>query len=150
MPICSLFRQRLHQLGRLAVYATVSLLTHTTGAQPFTTVINLPPDPLPDFIASDTQVNISAGGTLPDDYIAGAADGSTSNVEVNVDGGALGEGITIPYGSTLNMQDGKTGGFLVIGGELNLYGGFVGTEDFDPGTRSFAAVGSGVINAYWG
>ncbi|WP_145291150.1 beta strand repeat-containing protein [Pirellulimonas nuda] len=70
----------------------------------FTTVINLPSDPLPAVLGSDTQVNIFEGANLS---IPGFGDhlGKVQNQEINLLGGVLGQP-QFDQGSTFNLSDG--------------------------------------------
>lgn len=93
----------------------------------FTTVINAPPDVVPTTIGSSTQLNLFNGGSTLNDFKAGAPDGTSMNVEVNVLGGLIRAGSIGYPGSTINMTSGRIHpGFSVHGGSvLNVSGGLV-------------------------
>ncbi|MEX0937924.1 MAG: hypothetical protein WDZ59_08675 [Pirellulales bacterium] len=119
----------------------------------FTTIINVPPDTMPASIGSHTQVNVFDGGMLFDGFEAGAADGSSEDIEVNIYGGTvsrlgqpeltaypggvinmhrpldLGDSISVlalAYGGTWNMMTGfMPGASANYGGEFNFSGGTI-------------------------
>lgn len=126
----------------------------------FDTVINSPPQPVPRSIGSSTQLNLADGGEVPFSFDAGLADGSSTNVEVNINGGSVGNGFHANPGSTVNINQGTVAIFLKselgsvvnvrggvvgrgvgIGGELNISGGEVGSGgsgrvvDLEPGSH---------------
>ena len=77
-------------LSLLAV-AVAILAADSTAHGQFTYVINVPPDDAPTSIGSDTQLNLSGGGVLPDGFQAGSYYyPATSHVEVNISGGSVG------------------------------------------------------------
>ncbi|MCA9235207.1 MAG: hypothetical protein KDA44_07035 [Planctomycetales bacterium] len=90
------------------------------------TVITIPPDPVPTTVSSNTQINLLAGGTLPNDFQIGSDDGSLSDIELNLMGGAIGRRLVIQDGASLNVLSGMTEpGIFAKGGELNVSGGFI-------------------------
>lgn len=126
-------------LAVLYLCVLCNAITQSADAQPFTTVINVPPDPTPDpaFIGSDTQLNLFGGGILLDGFnLAGTLNGPNSNIEVNINGGAAGNnllvGVPAGFGTNsdvrLNVNSGTVGNFLTVndGGTLNINGGSVG------------------------
>jgi hypothetical protein len=69
-----------------------------------TTTINVPPDAAPASISGNTTLNLSSGGTLPDNFIAG-------------------------FGTTLNIQSGRIGsGLGLIQASSSMAGGVVGPK----------------------
>src|SRR5690606_2751713 len=93
----------------------------------FTTVIDVPPQPNKgDFfsIGSDMQLNLGDGGAIGSNFRAGVSDGSSTNIEVNVTGGTIGQNFRAYAGTTVNMSGGEVDDdFLVEGAVLNLTGG---------------------------
>ncbi len=104
---------------------------------PFATVINVPTDPAPAFIGSDTQLNLFDGGQLQDGFnLAGTLYGLNSNIEVNIEGGVAGNnllvGVPDGFGTNsdvrLNINGGIVGSGLSVnaGGIVSINGGVVG------------------------
>ncbi|MEX0937922.1 MAG: PEP-CTERM sorting domain-containing protein [Pirellulales bacterium] len=100
----------------------------------FTTIINVPPDTMPASIGSHTQVNVFDGGMLFDGFEAGAADGSSEDIEVNLFGGSLTPIIqtllTAYPGSVINMYGPFEEGSGIVhtrvdGGRLNMVNGLM-------------------------
>ncbi len=93
-------------------------------------------------IVSDTTLHILPGGSVGNSFFAGAFDGSSVNVEVNISGGTIGFGFKANAGSEVNITGGTVGGgFLASsdflpnsGSVVNLSGGTVG-----PNFRAFSA-----------
>ena len=104
----------------------------------FSTVINVPPDPAPAFVSSNTQLNVGIAGTIADNFEAGAPDAENRDIEININGGIVGTGFNVNAGSVANILAGKVGapdyrgpGFpeptrIHAGGVLNVYGGDTG------------------------
>jgi len=72
----------------------------------FTTIRDIPPEPdIGDFeeIGSHTQLNLSAGGVIGFSFDAGAANGTSTHVEVNVSGGSVGRFFDANSGSEVNL-----------------------------------------------
>lgn len=134
----------------LCLCAQLLAITSTTTAQPFTTVINVPPDIAPGSIGSDTQLNLFDGGTI-DSLGAGLRNEFNSNIEVNISGGVVDHGIqagnfratntnvfvnvsggtvagiTANSGSTVNISDGSVGNVWANAGSVvNFSGGSLG------------------------
>jgi hypothetical protein len=102
-------------------------------AQTFTTVYNLPPDEVPRgtrFIDSDTQVNLWDGGEFPSNLDIGAPDGSSSNIQVNITGGTVGNSLEVRSGSEVNINGGVIGPSMEVSGDavINLSGGVIGNQ----------------------
>ncbi|MCO6045614.1 hypothetical protein NG895_17085 [Aeoliella sp. ICT_H6.2] len=113
-----------------------------TARGQFNTVINLPPDLAPTSIDSDTQLNVLDGGVLPSSsssgFQAGRSDGTSTNVEVNVLGGTVGDQFTANSGSEVNIVGGIVGrGFGARSGStVNIDGGTVGSGAYIAGGSS--------------
>jgi hypothetical protein len=93
----------------------------------FATVINVPPNPDPEYIFSDTQVNVLAGGALGAFLQSGVENGSTRNIEINVSGGSIGRQSFINAGTVLNVSAGTVGYALEATARsvINISGGTV-------------------------
>jgi len=108
-------------------YFSLSLLCAPVHAQ-FTTIIDIddPTDVAPASIGSNTQLNLSADGFIHD-FDAGAVDGSSTDVEVNISGGVLdGFQFTANAGSTINISGGTVMPIVFAakeGSTLNIFGG---------------------------
>ncbi len=94
----------------------------------FANVINLPPDLVSSPIASDTQVNVLPTGSLGSNFRGfqiGESDGSSTNIEINVLGGAIGDVLYVHAGATMNVYDGVIGEMLQAfsGSTINVLGG---------------------------
>jgi hypothetical protein len=112
----------------------------------FSTIINVPPQTAPASIGSDTQLNLFAGGSIPADFAAGAVDGSSTNVEVNITGGVVGPRFYSYEGATVNVSGGTIGlRFWPHGGITNITGGIFGPNvTFEIG--SVANIAGGVFD----
>lgn len=124
-----------------ALVAFLALISPIRTAQgQFTIVINVPPEFAPSSIFSDTQLNVFEGGSIGNSFRAGQADGTSTNVEVNIFGGSVGSGFGANGGSTVNISGGTIGGsfFVNSGGLVNITGGSIG--------NSFSANDGSVVN----
>jgi len=77
----------------------------------FTTIINIPPDPAigdNQSIASVTQLNLGDGGSIGEQFEAGFFNGSSTNIEVNISGGTVGDSFNAVW-STVNISGGTVG-----------------------------------------
>ncbi|MEQ8838368.1 MAG: hypothetical protein RID07_16305, partial [Lacipirellulaceae bacterium] len=102
-------------------------------------------------IGSDTTLYLRAGGVIGKRFDAGNNDGSSTNVEVNISGGAVDDFFTANYGSVINISGGTLGRSVRAGGvptssertvEMNISGGtFGGSFSARPG--SFVSVSNG-------
>ncbi|MEO0586611.1 MAG: PEP-CTERM sorting domain-containing protein [Planctomycetota bacterium] len=131
---------RPHALAPVLALAVASAagLTHAS----FTTVINVPPD-IGDslVIGSDTQVNLSAGGTIGSLIEVSLANGTGTNAELNVSGGTTGFG-DVYAGGTVNVTGGDIGSEWTVrpGGVINVSGGRVGSfTGLDGGTMNLSS-----------
>jgi len=87
--------------------AAILCLCVRNAAAQFTTVIDVPPQIAPAGIGSSTQLNLANGGMLPAAFAAGLPDGTSSLVEVNIDGGFTGSGLRANGGSVINIRAGE-------------------------------------------
>ena len=112
----------------------------------FATVINVPPDAAPAAVGSDTQLNLGEGGVLPANFEAGAADGSSVNVEVNISGGLVDHHFFAYAGSVINVSGGliKTRFWPHAGSIANITGGTF-EKDFTLGGGSTTTLFGGVL-----
>ena len=93
----------------------------------FTTIINVPPDPAPASVGANTQLNLFEGGALPARFTAGSSGATSRNIEVNIQGGTVGEKFKARRGSTINISGGIFGGgaLMYAGSTVNLSGGTI-------------------------
>ena len=113
--------------GRLSLlFASLIPLFATTIARA-QIVLNVPPDPAPSSIESNTTLNLLPTGTLPPGFNAGATDGTSTDVIVNIMGGSTGQ-FSARAGSTLNVSAGSMGVFVDLfgGSTTNISGGTLG------------------------
>ena len=115
----------------------------------FTTVINVPPDVAPEFIGSDTQLNLLTGGVLAgnadDIFFAGSPAGTSQNVELNILGGEA-QLLDVYAGATVNMAGGTLEDFFTFdGGIMNISGGLVFSIFNNVGQGSLVNVSGGVL-----
>ncbi len=135
----------------------------------FTTVIDIPPAVIGDdeSIGSDTQMNVSEGGSVGERFVAGVPAGDSTNIEVNLSGGSIGSNFFAGPGSTVNVHGGETDGLsagVVRGWEVintftiddiingNTRGSEPSTINLYGGTAvrgPFATLG-GTVNVYGG
>jgi PEP-CTERM motif len=121
-----MFLPRTSSFPGLAICLCVSALTAPVTAQPFTTtIINVPPDPAPSSIGSDTQLNLFDIGLIGSNFNAGASDGSSTNVQFNMTGGIIVSFFQANTGSTINLSGGNAGNFFNAnaGSLVNFTGG---------------------------
>lgn len=118
-----------------------------TDPSNFTTVINVPPDPAPSSIGTSTQLNLGPGGVIGHDFLAGAPDGSSTDVEVNISGGTVGDDFSAYRGSIVNVSGGIIGDFFIAsdGSVINLSGGTIGEQIVLPLSGSVFNISGGVI-----
>ncbi len=113
-----------------AVCLCAAALPTSATAQTFTTIINVPPDPDPGSIGSDTQLNLFDGGLLGLNFLAGASDGTSTNVEANIQGGVVLDDFKALGGSTINITGGSVGDQFNAfpGSTVNINGGTIGNR----------------------
>jgi len=131
-------------LNRLVVILCASALTIPATAQSFTTIINVPPEPPPRSIGSDTQLNLYDGGLLFSVFDAGNPDGSSANVEVNINGGTVERGFSANFGSTVNINGGRLLPFFFAnsGSTTNIKNGVL-SGDFSANAGSVVNISGG-------
>ena len=122
-------------------YTVLSLIASTVYGQ-FTTVINSPPTNIGDDegIGSDTQPNIFEGGTVGTRFSAGAGF-ETSNIEVNVFGGTVGDNFDAYSGSRVTIFGGSVGRSR----QVTITGGSVGRA-FRAGDGSQVTISGGTFD----
>ena len=146
------------RVNLLAIFV-LSICSTCAHAQ-FDTVINLPENPdspnpsgfSGNFIgdrqgiSSNTQLNVSNGGSIGPLFDAGAEGVPSTNVEVNVSGGAVGNGFDAFGGSTVNISGGTVGNnFEAFGGStVNISGGVVDSF-FDAESGSTVNISGGTV-----
>ena len=122
-------------------------------------VYNVPPGPAPPtFLESNSRLNLSAGGFIGR-LSAGNADGSITNVEVNVAGGSIGSvnsraTVLASAGSHWNVSGGSVGGYFtassgssidLIGADFRLDGAIIEGLDAVGSRISFDIPSNGVL-----
>ena len=114
----------------------------------FETVINVPPDPAPAVIDSDTQLNLFADGMIDKFFDAGSPKGTSTNVEVNVSGGSVGDGYDAYAGSFTSIAGGVIGGgFIAHDGSLvDISAGNIGSR-FSALDRSIVNISGGTLGS---
>ncbi len=137
---------RLSLLLASAVCLFAWALTAPATAQVFGTIINIPSDPDPGSIGSDTQLNLFVGGVIGADFIAGAADGSSTNIEVNITDGFVDVGFDAYAGTTVNLSGGGVNGIFdaFSGSTINISGGIM-SSDFDASSGSTVNISGGSV-----
>ncbi|MFV2069551.1 MAG: hypothetical protein ACC645_21515 [Pirellulales bacterium] len=133
--------------------ALCSIFTIQQAYGQFTTILNIPPDPdIGDnqSIGSATQLNLSDGGEIGELFDAGAADGTSTNVEVNIFGGSVGDDFDAFNGSTVNISGGLVGDRLRASGGsvVNISGGSVGVF-FDASSGSEVNISGGSVGDFF-
>lgn len=127
-------------------FALIALMGSQALGQ-FDTVLNIPPDPdigNGESIGSNTQVNLHDGGAIGASFDAGASDGSSTDVQVNVEGGEVGQGFQAFAGSEVNISGGMVGlGFSATDSVVNISGGSVGR--LGNATSSTISVSGGMV-----
>ena len=105
----------------------------------FGTIFNVPPDPDPMVIGTDTQLNVFAGGEIGEGFIAGNPNGSSTNVQVNIFGGVVGDFFTAHPNTEINLMGGFVGSDLSADGVvLNISGDvLLGGDNVIPSFVSF-------------
>jgi hypothetical protein len=118
-------------LRKLLLVAPIAACWSAPASAQFGTVINAPPDAPPGILNSDTQLNLGAGGLwslgFDNKLRAGAVDGSSTNIEINVSGGTIGSPLETYAGATLNFAGGSSNYYFYPhdGSVVNISGGTV-------------------------
>jgi hypothetical protein len=117
----------------------ISLLAlATSSAIAFDTVINVPPDVVPNgtTLADNTQLNVLTGGVTGLFLSTGTIDPVTfdflpaENVEINVLGGTVADAASFFGDVTINLESGTMAGFDADNGvTVHMSGGVIGTEN---------------------
>lgn len=157
---------RRRALGVIAGLVLGWALGVATARGQFMNVFNVPPDEAPASIESSTRLTLNSGGELPPFFDAGAADGSSTNVQVNLAGGSVGLGFDAHAGSAVNLNGGLVGDIFraldgsalrVRGGEFRLDGvpieglvniGQTRTAGFSDGTTLSGTLADGTPFAF--
>jgi hypothetical protein len=123
-----MFQNRARTLSLRALFCTLLLHSNQSAWTQFTTIIDAPPQAVPASIGSDTQLNLFSGGVTPAVFAAGASNGTSTNVEVNVLGGSVFSNSSAYGGSTINLSSGAIGQVFTAHSNsvLNISGGTVG------------------------
>ena len=113
-----------------------------SAAASFSTIINLPEDPLnPNPIGfsgnsigngaeifTDTQLNVADGGSVGDLFNVSGFNRS-GNIEVNISGGTVGNDFNSIPGSSVNISGGTVGDFFAaVDNTINISGGIIGSD----------------------
>lgn len=110
----------------------------SSSALAFDTVINVPPDVVPDSttLANNTQLNVLTGGTTGLFLSTGTIDPvnfaflPAENVEINVLGGTVADAASFNGDVTINLESGTLAGFDADNGvTINMSGGVIGTAN---------------------
>ena len=134
---------------RTAILAITLFCFSGPARAQFTTVLNIPPSPNignSQSIGSNTQISLSDNGSIGTFFNAGATNGSSTNIEVNVSGGTVGDSFHANAGSEVNVRDGKLGRFFRAnsGSTINLSGGQI-SYGFDAGAGSTVNLSGGTV-----
>ena len=149
--------------SRLAILVCFLVCTRFAEAQTLPPgVINAPPTVIGDFesMGSDTTLNVLPGGSVGKRFNAGAVDGSSTNVEMNISGGTVGLNASFfsdyafnAYaGSVVNISGGEVGigSNANFGSEVNISGGKIGLNTSFFNDSSFNANSGSVVNILGG
>ncbi|HMO87357.1 MAG TPA: hypothetical protein PKC18_20800, partial [Lacipirellulaceae bacterium] len=93
-------------------------VTHCHNA--VATVYNVPGDPIPLSLGPGDQLNLGAGGVLPDDFF------SSVDSVLNINGGVVGDRF-LSFGE-VNLYSGSIGEGFSNRGQFTVIGGDVGIE----------------------
>ncbi len=128
----------------------MALIPAFSAAQ-FDTVININSwrDKAPKSIGSNTQLNVTGLGTLPDGFRAGEMDGTSTKVELNFSGQRA-DSIDVFGGTTANLNHGVVWGVLIAhdGSVVNLSGDVTFLRFFQAAHGSTVNILGGHIDAY--
>jgi hypothetical protein len=133
-----------HWLKVFPFFVTASIAS--TACSQFATVINVPPDIAPSSIGSNTQLNLFDGGSISTFFDAGTPGGDSTNIEVNIVGGSVGDFFDANRGSTVNVSGGSvaTAFDANSGSTVNISGGTIG-GGFDANPGSTVNISGGAI-----
>ena len=145
------------RIGNIGLGSCISALTKTgaIGLLTFVStqvvfgqlVINIPPDPnIPEngAIGSHTTLNLFATGMIGNSFDAGASNGTSTDVEVNIMSGTVGEAFAANGGSEVNVSGGFVGDDFAANANsiVNISGGSVGNDFTATGSQVNIAGGS--------
>ncbi len=111
------------------IVATLGMAVRSAQGQ-FGSVINIPPSPnIPDNsgIGSSTQVNLYSEGTIGVSFEVGNPEGTSTDVELNVRGGAIADELHANAGSVTHVLGGRVGNRMEVrrASVVNVSGGNV-------------------------
>ena len=134
----------------LFCFTFCSIFTIGQAYGEFSTTWIVPPQVAPSSIGSDTQLNLFAGGEVGVFFEAGAEDGTSMNVEVNISGGTVNSFFDANSGSAVNITGGSVGDNFDAwtGSAMNISGGTVGSG-FDANSGSAVNIFGGEVNIYF-
>lgn len=104
------------------------IISFNSSAATFNTVIDIPPDSLPDdtVIGNNTQINLGDGGAIGGFVRLGQDNVLNTDIELNMTGGSLPGGLFANAGSTLNVSGGQARNLnLRPGSTTSITGGFI-------------------------
>src|SRR6476620_7507854 len=95
-------------IWRLLTAASLACYAPEMARADFTTIINVPPNISNNqSIGSNTQLNVTAGGSVGRFFRSGNPNGTSTNIEVNVLGGFVADNFDAYAGSTVNLFGGS-------------------------------------------
>ena len=133
----------------LAVSAAIGMLccAFPIRAQ-FATIINVPHDIAPSQIGSNTQLNLFDGGALTAYFHAGVSDVMSTNLELNVIGGVVGDHLFALPGSTINLNGGLVEYYFeAFRSTVNVDGGRI--TNYFKAADSTVNIQSGNVDSYF-
>jgi hypothetical protein len=112
----------------------------------FNHIITVPPDPLPTSLSNSTQLNLIDFGVIPQQYNVGQADGSNSDIEVNIHGGTVNYLFRAYHGAVVNVTGGSIDRqfYAYDGSTVNISGGMIG-EEYNAFNGSVTNISGGII-----
>jgi hypothetical protein len=135
-----IWRSLIENLAVVVVVTVCSIAQLAYGQ--FANVINSPPTVIgsSQSIGSNTQLNVFEGGSVGSFFDAGASNGTSRNIEVNLNGGAIGNNFDVFRGSIVNVNSGRIGAVFraYSGSTVNMNGGTVlGLKSFSGSLVNF-------------
>lgn len=115
-------------------------------------MLNLPPAPNiieGATIDSSTQLNLFVGGSIGDSVAAGVINGPPAEIEINVNGGSIGNRFDAHNGTSLRLNSGSIGDQLTAydGSSVTIDGGEIG-EFFDVRGANVLVEGGTIGNGF--
>ena len=136
-----------------------SMVLATSAYGQFDQVIDLPLDPVPYFVDSNTQLNIFDMGELPNNFTLGDIFGTSDNIELNLfAGGSIGSNLMTSGGIIVNVAGGEIGDDFTVGSlfapsttVVNLSNGSIG-DDYESigGTTNVSGGSFGIFAIFQG